>query len=100
MSHIKTNLYDFETENGEGNIVTCIGCVFRSDFQKSQFWQCIATCDPIQQQIMEQGIPACRQQQASVQPALQLHDTICRSLSGAEGKSVGIVRRKPLARTH
>ena len=45
---------------------------------------------PMQLQIGEQGIPARRHSQRAVQPALHPQETMCTSLSGAEGKSVGI----------
>ena len=38
-------------------------------------------------------MPAGRQQHPRMQPALQLHNTMRISLSGAGGKSVGIGRR-------
>ena len=50
--------------------------------------------------MSEQGICARRQLQPRLQPAQQLHDTMCNTLSGAEGRSVGIGRSDALDRIH
>ena len=55
---------------------------------------------PYKSQMGKQGMPAQRQPHPRVQPALQLHDTMRISLSGAGGKSIWIGRREPWDRIH